>query len=144
MDALWERLKKRSRRLALSDQTDSDTHLHHALVTVLVFGSVGWVIGSRFDLPGLKAGLVWGLGFYALREIVNRVEVTGWIVLTPFPRLKLFPMLRLDWRYKLWDAAGDILIPCWVVLPVVLDSVVALWWLSLAVAVHHFWLRPLE
>lgn len=127
LDRLWERLKARSRRLELADATDDQTHVHHALVVVLLFGSMAAglaLLGGMSAAFGLKIGFVIGWIFYAIREIATRVEE--------------------GWRYKPWDGVCDIVIPLWVTLPVVLESASALWILSAIVALLYFVLRPVK
>jgi hypothetical protein len=140
-DRLWENyIKPRSRRLQLADQIDDQTHVHHALVTVLVFGTLA-VLGATvamlavsawlgtfvlstwvFGIP-LRYGIAFGWAFYFVRELVARVG---------------------NWRYKTWDGICDVLVPLWVTAPVLFHSVVLLWVLSALVAMMYFLFRPLE
>lgn len=124
-DRLWERMKARSRRLQAADATDDQTHVHHALITVLLFGSIGTGMGLLGGLAlevGLRAGILGGLGFYAIRETLARWR---------------------NWSYKPWDGVCDVAVPLWVAMPVLLNSVVALWVMSLVVALLYFVFRPI-
>jgi hypothetical protein len=122
-DRFWERLKARSLRLQAADATPDQSHTHHALVVVLLFGSVfaglALLASMRIEL-GLKAGFIVGWIFYAIREIAMRVEG--------------------GFRYKPWDGVCDIVVPLWVTLPVVIGSASALWILSWIVVLL---LRPI-
>lgn len=125
-DGAWERAKARSRRLQLADATVDQTHVHHALITVIVFGSLGAVLSLFRPEPiaeGLRLGFMAGWAFYLVRELWNR---------------------RGDWRWRLWDGACDIAIPVWVTAPVVFSSPELLWALSIVVVVLYFFLRPIE
>ena len=125
-DAAWEQLKARSRRLQLADATVDQTHVHHALITVLVFGSLGAAVSllrPESTGDGLRFGFMAGWAFYMLRELWNR---------------------RSNWRFRIWDGACDIVIPLWVTAPVVFNSPELLWALSVLVVLLYFFLRPIE
>lgn len=125
-DAAWERLKARSRRLQLADATVDQTHVHHALVTVLAFGTLGAAVSlfrPEAIAEGLRVGFMAGWTFYLLRELWNRRGNLGW---------------------RLWDGACDIVIPLWVTAPVVFNSPELLWILSIVVVALYFFLRPIE
>lgn len=154
-NTLWERLKKRSARLRAADEHPDQTHVHHALVTVLMFGTVG--VGLAFMVsaflpvkPPLEAGLRWGviagLVFYALREIWNRLDVTEQVVGTVrgLRWVRIPTRFRFDWRWQPWDGVCDIVVPLWVTAPVVFNDVWLLWALSWAVFALYFLLRPVR
>jgi len=96
-DRFWERLKERSPKLGASDLSFDQSHTHHALVCVLVFGGFGMltallVIGPGryvFGIP-LALGILVGFLFYAIREVVARIP---------------------NWRYRRWDGLLDVLVP---------------------------------
>lgn len=127
LDDLWERsIKPRAPQLQAADATDDQTHTHHALVTILLFGTIIALIVWLTRLGSLEYGLRWGfvggLVFYFVRELLTR--------------------FRYGFRFKPWDGALDVLEPvCWT-LPVLLDSARLLWVLSLVYAFVYFWLRP--
>ena len=101
--------------------TDAETHIHHALVTVLLFGTLGGAIGLLREAPeiGFRAGMVVGLSVYLLRELRQKAWLVG----------------------RWWDAVCDIVIPCWIVLPVALDAPWLLWVGAAVVAVLYIPLR---
>lgn len=148
----WGRLKKRSRRFAAADETNEQTHMNHALVMVLLFGTIGAGLALMFDHAlsvGLKAGVVVGWGFYILREFNQRLSISQWVVANDeaprWLRWFRFPIgLRLDWRWNAWDGICDVLVPLWITAPIVSGSVVLLWVLSALVAVMYFVFRPLD
>lgn len=131
LDRLWERLKARSRRLQAADATDVDTHVAHALVTVLLFGTIGvglaMMLGGAFGLTppferGLTAGIVFGWAFYLAREIHSRWG---------------------RWRYKSWDGICDVVVPVWITAPAVFHSLGLLWLLSIGVLLLYYVFRPI-
>lgn len=127
LDDLWERrIKNRFPQFQAADSNDDQTHTHHALVTVLLFGtvitaiSVWWLGLDR----ALTLGFVGGVTFYFLRELITR--------------------LQLGFRYKPWDGVMDVLEPIVWTFPVIFGSVKLLWGLALIYAVMYFWLRPVN
>lgn len=156
-DSLWERLKKRSARFRSADEHPDQTHVHHALVTVLLFGTLGagLALMARAVSPlpftppvleGLRWGIIGGWVFYAGREILNRLDVTQEIVGTVRGlRWVQIPIAwKFDWRWQPWDGICDVVIPLWVTAPIVFGSLWALWGLSLAVAALYFLFRPIR
>lgn len=149
LDRLWGRITAKHPGL---DHTPSGvpeaTHVHHSFITVLLFGSLGYVgailwhlyqwhgHSSLIDLivfapriTGMKIGIVAGLVFYLCREIaqaINEVDEYG---------QSFFAHFR-------WDGTCDILLPCWVTLPIIFQSFALLWWLSFAVMLMYVLLRP--
>ena len=99
---------------------DADTHIHHTLVTVLGFGSVGALVGLVTPWPGFRIGLAIGLLYYAQRELRQR----AW--------------LRGQW----WDAVCDIVVPAWIVSSALTGRAEALWIGALAVAILYVGVRP--
>ena len=102
IEATWERLKRRSIRLQLADQTDEQTHINHALLTVVLFGGSG-MLGTLLFLLAiagvwstwvattpLACGIVAGWCFYLVREVLQR---------------------RGRWTWMLWDGICDIVVP---------------------------------
>jgi hypothetical protein len=147
LDAFWERLARRSRRFALSDATDDQTHRNHALVTVLLFGSLGGIAGRFLTVYGAEWGLRWGLvlgvAFYVVREIWWRAGIV-WLRWHTAPYDSAERIVKSRTPLKLWDGVMDVLVPVWVVGPVLYGSPALLWWLSAAVAAGYFLFRPLE
>jgi hypothetical protein len=152
LDDFWERLKARSRRLREFDSTPEATHVGHALVTVLLFGTIGVGLAmmiAALGLPaplatGLRWGVIAGLAFYVVRELANRTDVTHELVcnVRGLRWLRIPYGVRFDWRWQPWDGLCDIVVPLWVCLPVLLGSLWALWLLSLAVTALYLLFRP--
>lgn len=147
----WGKLKGRSRRFAAADQTDEQTHMNHALVMVLLFGTIGAglaLLAGRSRQSGLEIGIVVGWSFYLLREIHQRLYIAQWIVGEPrwlrWLRIPDPTSVRFEPRFRLWDGVCDILIPLWITAPIIAGSVELLWALSVLVALAYFVFRPLD
>lgn len=153
---LWHRLKANNPRFQAADESDVQTHINHALVTTLLFGTLGALglfVGSlvfvrelTFDLArGYSWGLVVGLVFYTVREINQRLtfaetlfgDVYGmrWIEIPWSP--------RFDWKYRPWDGVGDVLVQTWIVSSVITGSALVFFLLAGSVALLYFVFRPL-
>lgn len=147
LDAFWERLSAANPRFALSDATDADTHRNHALVTVLLFGTLGAIAGRlAFDWrigTGLEVGYAVGVGFYVVRELWWRIQViVARRVAKPYDTIEL--SVKATTPLRLFDGWMDVLVPVWITAPAVFGSVVLLWILSALVAASYFLLRPVR
>lgn len=120
-------LQSKSVRLQAADVLPEHTWIGHALLTVLLGGGIGAVIGFVIGASafGFRVGLLVAWLCYLYRE------VNQW----RGPRAK-----PEQWW---WDATLDVLFPLWVISPFLLGAV-AFYILTLAVAVFHLLLRPVE
>lgn len=84
-------LRKHLPGLWLWDITDDQTHVHHTMVVVLLFGGVGWLCGD------FGFGIVVGWLAYGIREILARI--VKW---------------RFKYWYKPWDGIMDVVVPVFV------------------------------
>lgn len=133
-DGLWERLKKRSRRLALSDTVADHTHIGHAFVTVLLGGAIGVVLMTLASLaipflPDWPLHFKLGVGCavanvcYLIREIEARWR---------------------DWDYSLWDGVLDVYVPALLWVPAATGSLAVGYVMTAGYAVLFYCFRPLK
>lgn len=111
--------------MARGDGTPERTHINHALVIILLFGSIGAGVGYWISAPatGFRVGLVVGWLAYVVREILQRWGPA--------------------WFDDLWDGLCDVLVPAWIISGVVLPDTPAVFGcLTVAVAALYFPLRP--
>lgn len=109
LDSIWEAAKRRWPQMAGWDRIDDQTHLHHTVVSVLVFGALGTLVlclmhGTSPETAnfGLAVGIVGGWAFYLGREFWNRLSLRR---------------LTLDRRWKPWDGFMDVFVPVALTLP---------------------------
>lgn len=149
LGTVWGRLKRRSRRFQQADEHPVQTHINHALVIVLLFGTLGaglaLLVGRTID-QGVEHGVTAGWLFYVARELHQRLEITEWLWCNVrwLTWIRVPSRIRVDWRDSWWDGVCDVLVPALIIAPVVFDSVRALWALAAAVALLYFVLRPIE
>ena len=111
--------------LVRGDGTPERTHINHALVIILLFGSIGAGVGFWVTMPalGFRVGLVVGWLAYVVREVSQR-----W---------------GPSFTANGWDGCCDVLIPAWIVSAAVLPGSLAVFWsLTAIVAALYFPLRP--
>jgi hypothetical protein len=98
LDDWWESYRNAHPALLLSDQTYDQSHVLHALVTVVLFGPVGVLAGFLFGpwrialSVGLACGIVGGLVGYLIREVGSGKTVIAGQVLV-------------------WDGLLDVMMP---------------------------------
>lgn len=149
LGAVWGRLKRRSRRFQQADEHPVQTHINHALVIILLFGSLGvglaQLVGRTLE-QGIEHGLVAGWLFYVAREFNQRLEITEWLWcnVRGLTWIRFPSGIRFAWRNSWWDGICDVLVPALIIAPVVFHSVRMLWALAVVVAVMYFVLRPIE
>lgn len=110
LDALLSAVNRRWPWL-VGEQSERATHINHALVTILLFGTIGAGLGSWAGLAlvtGLRYGLVVGCAFYVVRELMQR-----------WP-----DRFAVEWR----DGVCDVLGPVWITAPVLWPSHLEAWW----------------
>jgi hypothetical protein len=116
-----------SKRVDAACQSDADTWLNHSLITVVLGGGLGALVGLVVLTPGFgfRVGLLVALLGYLYREVHQwrgrRDKPVGWY----------------------FDAVMDCLVPTWVASAFLLGPV-GFFALTLCVAVWHFALRPVE
>lgn len=130
LELLWENMKRRSIRLQLADQTDEQTHINHALLTVVFFGGSGllggavffwalfdWWTSWVFTKP-LAFGIVCGWIFYLIREVLQRAPViTARLKLWQWGDRPIHAAERMATAIEagkplnLWDGICDFVVP---------------------------------
>lgn len=135
VDGLWERLKKRSRRLQLADQTDSDTHLHHSFVTVLIGGGIAAVILTLAQLA-LPLMPEWSLS--------EKIGAGCFVANVGYLAREIEARVQMGWRYKLWDGFLDIYVPACFWVPACTGSMAVLYAMLAVYAFTFFLLRPVK
>lgn len=112
LDELWEELKHRYPQLRYWDQTVDQSHMHHTLVTILLFGTLGMVMAFAFHgwdaemliTKGLASGLIGGVCGYLVRECGSRLRGN-----------------ELSEK-QLWDGVLDVVVPATFTLPWALSA----------------------
>lgn len=131
MIALVERFvryaRTHSQRVEAACQTDEQTWINHALITVILGGGLGAVLGLLLVTPalGFRVGLLIALLVYFYREVNQwrgrRDRPQGWY----------------------FDACMDVLVPYWIASPFLLGAS-GFYVLTLCVAAMHWGARPIE
>lgn len=128
--ALVERFVRHARnhsdRVDAACQNDESTWINHSLITVILGGGLGAVIGWPFSIPyvGFRVGLLVALLTYLYREVNQwrgAPKPDGWY----------------------FDACMDVLVPYWIASPFLLGPR-GFFVLTLCVAAMHFGARPIK
>lgn len=135
--SLWDKLKRNSRRLELSDQYPEQTHLHHTFVTVLLGGLIAL---SMITVVQLALG---SFGFRIHLDAHEKLAI-GCFVANLCYLIRELEARWGNWTYALWDGILDVYVPACFWVPAYTGSLTALFWMLLAYAALFFAARPLR